>query len=162
MKTNLFISILSFICFSCTINQTLTDAKSTVKTVDSDTTQTTALVPSEIMACGVTHPEKNLPWLAELIEKAETDKTGNYLGRIWLEKFKGDDIFVTDMMLGSGGIAYWFFDCSGNHFISKDLEYEICPACKFVGNHHVCIENKEDFQSFVLNIRKEIVIYSPF
>ena len=92
-----------------------------------------------ISACGVTDPAKNLTWLSELIETAKTDNTGNYLGRIWLEKFKGQDIFVTDMMLGSGGIAYWFFDCSGNHLARND-----------------------DFQSFMSNMKLDVIIYSPF
>ena len=114
-----------------------------------------------ISACGVTDPAKKLTWLAELIETAKTDETGNYLGRIWLEKFKEQDVFVTDMMLGSGGVAYWFFDCSGNHLILRDWKYEICPACNFVGNHHFFIED-EDFQSFVSNMKLDVIIYSPF
>ena len=113
-----------------------------------------------ICACGVTEPAKKIPWIAELINKAETDETGNYWGRIWLEKFKEQDIFVTDMMLGSGGIMYYFFDCNGNHFIfHKEIEY--CTACNFVGNYHVLIEDK-DFQSFISNMKLETVIYSPF
>ena len=118
-------------------------------------------VPSEITACGAVHPEKNLPWLAEFIEKAESDKTGHYVGQIWLEKFKEEDIFITDMMLGSGGVAYWYFDCSGNHFVSKEWGDEYCPACKFVGNHHAFMEDA-DFQYFILNMKKNIVIYSPY
>ena len=110
-----------------------------------------------ISACGVTDPAKNLTWLAELIETAKADDTGHYLGRIWLEKFKEQDIFVTDMMLGSGGIAYWFFDCSGNHLTRN----EVCPVCNFVGNRHFFIED-EDFQSFVLNMKLDVIIYSPF
>jgi hypothetical protein len=115
-----------------------------------------------INTCGVTDPAKNLPWLVELIEKANTDKTGNYMGRIWLEKFKDQDIFVTDMMLGSGGVAYWVFDCFGNHFMSKDWGYEPCPACKFVGNHHVFMEDEEEFHSFMLNMKLDVIVYTPY
>jgi len=111
-------------------------------------------------ACGVIDPAKNITWLVELIEKAKTDKTGNYLGEIWLEKFKGQDIFVTNMMLGSGGVMYWFFDCSGNHFIFH-RETENCTACNFVGKHHFFMED-DDFGIFILNMKLDVVIYSPF
>ena len=104
--------------------------------------------------------KENLPWLKELIQKAETDTTGNYLGCIWLEKYKGQNIFVTNMMLGSGGILYWFFDNSGNHYVHKDWGHKTCPACNFVGNHHVFFEDLED-DSFMLNMTKNVVIYSP-
>jgi len=115
-----------------------------------------------ITACGVTNPTKNIPWLVELIEKAETDKTGNYFGRIWLEKYNEQDIFVTDMMLGSGGVMYWYFDCAGNHLISKKWEYETCCGCNFVGNHHFFVENEEDFLNFTINMKLDILIYSSF
>jgi hypothetical protein len=69
----------------------------------------------DITACGVANPQEKLEWLVEIIDKAKTDyNTGNYLGTIWLEKYEGKDFFVTDMALGSGGIAYWVFDCNGN------------------------------------------------
>jgi hypothetical protein len=126
-----------------------------------------------INACGVTYSQKNLPWLAELIEKAEKDKTagpykpgdsykpGHYTGCIWLEKYKEQDIFITDMMLGSGGVAYWFFDCSGNHLVAKKFKNEHCPACEFVGNNHFFIED-EDFQYLVSNMKLDVIVYSPF
>jgi hypothetical protein len=136
-------------------------------------TQQESVSSDEINACGVTDPAKNLPWLAELIEKAENDKMagpykpgdnytpGNYAGFIWLEKYKGRDLFVTSMMLGSGGVLYWFFDCSGNHLTSKNGQYETCTACQYVGNNHFFIED-DDFGSFVLNMKLDTVIYSPF
>ena len=111
-------------------------------------------------ACGCKEPSEELPWLKNLIEKAKNDKTGNYLGYIWLENYKGQDIFVTNMMLGSGGIMNWFLDCSGNHFIFHK-EVENCPACNFIGNHHVYIED-EDFQFFISNMKYDVIIYSPF
>ena len=113
-----------------------------------------------INACGVIDPAKNLPWLAELIEKAKNDNTGNYFGRIWLEKFKEQNIFVTDMMLGSGGIMYYFFDCNGNHLISRQGE-GYCPS-EFVEDKHFFVENEEDFGVFIQNMKFDIVIYSPF
>ena len=90
-----------------------------------------------INACGVTDPAKNLPWLVKFIEKAESDMTGNYYGVIWLEKYNEWDVFVTNMMLGSGGIAYHVFDCKGNP---------------------VTIES-ENALDFFNNLKKDIVIY---
>jgi hypothetical protein len=94
-----------------------------------------AIDEKAINACGVTDPTKNLPWLVELIEKAKSDMTGNYYGIIWLEKYNEQDVFVTNMMLGSGGIAYYVFDCEGNP---------------------VTIENALDFFN---NLKKDVVIY---
>ncbi len=74
---------------------------------------------SELTACGIKEPQKNIEWLSKLIAKAENDKTGNYWGTIWLEKYKGNDVFVTDMALGSGGIMYYYFDCQGNAFVPE-------------------------------------------
>jgi len=84
--------------------------------------------------CGCENPQEELTWLKELIQKADTDKTGNYWGCIWHGKFRGKDIFITEMMLGSGGVAFWAFDCKGNHFVSHGCDE--CIACEFVGNHH--------------------------
>lgn len=72
-----------------------------------------------MFACGVSNPQKNIRWLKELIEKAEVDKTGNYLGTIWLEKYAGEDVFVIDMALGSGGVAYYCYDCKGTSFVPQ-------------------------------------------
>ena len=79
--------------------------------------------------CNCADPQKELPWLKELIQKAEADTTSNYLGCIWYEKHNEQDIFVTNMMLGSGGVMYWVFDCSGNHFGKHSVER--CGACKY-------------------------------
>jgi hypothetical protein len=88
--------------------------------------------------CGVENPQEELPWLADLIEKAKNDQTTAFWGRIWLIKYEGVDIFVTDMHLGSGGVRYWFFDCYGNHFVEYGELYDgLCSACRYVGNHHV-------------------------
>lgn len=81
-------------------------------------------------ACGINNPQKNIEWLSKLIDKAKSDKTGNYMGTIWLEKYKGDDIFVTNMALGSGGVAYYFFDCQGKSFIPESFPESI-PDMKF-------------------------------
>ena len=118
-----------------------------------------------VAGCNV-NKDENLPWLDKLIDLSKTDKTGNYWGCIWLENYKGKDIYVTNMMLGSGGVMYWFFDSSGNHFMSKDWGYETCPACDFVGKNHVfyedVFENMEEFYSFSLNMKFKKVVYSSF
>ena len=63
-------------------------------------------------ACGVAQPQTNLPWLAELIAQAE-EATGEYEGFIWLEKYKYQDVFVTDIFKLSAR-AYHVFDCQGS------------------------------------------------
>jgi hypothetical protein len=112
-------------------------------------------------ACGCENVQRELPWLKELIKKVETDKTltqANYWGCIWLGKYKEQDIFVTNMMLGSGGVMYWFFDCHGNHYVKSGVE--ICSACQFVGNNHVYFdeEDVENFSSLV--VKKDIIVYT--
>lgn len=72
--------------------------------------------------CGCENPQKDLPWLKELIDKANTDDTGNYKGTIWLLNYKGQDMFVTDMMMGSGGSLYHFFDCSGKKIVWENTK----------------------------------------
>ncbi|MEA4903580.1 MAG: hypothetical protein VB075_11055 [Petrimonas sp.] len=74
-----------------------------------------------ISACGINEPQKNIEWLSKLIDKAKNDKTGNYMGTIWLEKYKGNDIFITNMSMGSGAIAFYFFDCQGNSFVPESF-----------------------------------------
>ncbi|MDR3269316.1 MAG: hypothetical protein LBT83_09650 [Tannerella sp.] len=112
-------------------------------------------------ACENEELRENLPWLGELISKAETDRTGNYAGFIWLEKYKGRDIFVTNMGLGSGGIMYRFFDCDGNHLVFRRGEETYCPS-DYVGDHHFFVEDEEDFGAFVSNMKLDVAVYSPF
>jgi hypothetical protein len=122
-------------------------------------------IDENITACGVHQPQRNLPWLSELIRKAETDSTGNYRGTVWLVQYEGRDIFVTNMMLGSGGVANWFFDCSGNHFIHRDGEGQYCPS-EYVGDGHVFFEDEEELFSYISTLRFDVenknvyVIYS--
>ncbi|MDR1153641.1 MAG: hypothetical protein LBL04_02935 [Bacteroidales bacterium] len=105
--------------------------------------------------CGCENPQENLPWLRELIQKAETDKTGHYAGCIRLKKTSGGkDIFVTGMMLGSGGIVQWFFDCNGNHYTFPGVEK--CTACEYVGNHHVFFD-----ADFSISEKEGVLIHSP-
>jgi len=114
-----------------------------------------------VTACGCEQPQENLPWLKELIQKAKSDNTGNYWGYIWLEKFQGKDVFVTNMMLGSGGVAYWVFDCSGNLYVIGETEKY--PASEFVGNNYVYLDEKdsEELITFLSSqMKKDVVIFS--
>ena len=110
-----------------------------------------------ILSDGRTLQLGTLQWLKKLIDLSKTDETGHYWGCIWLENYNGQDIFVTNMMLGSGGIMYWYFDSKGNHFISRDWGYETCPACNFVGKHHVFFEEGVEF-----TFKLDVVVYSSF
>jgi hypothetical protein len=101
-----------------------------------------------IVACGMHQPQKNLPWLKELIEKAEIDRTGNYVGTIWLVRYREQDIFVTNMGLGSGGILYWFLDCVGNH-----LDGGGDPSAYTGVSSQFSVEDPDDFVRFVLSLR---------
>jgi len=125
-------------------------------------------IPEEYICECCEEPQENLPWLKELIEKAKADTVvhvaGHYWGCIWLAKFKGQDIFITTMALGSGAARYWAFDCSGNHLITKRVEYKPCPACNHVGNHHHVIEDKEmdELSLFVAKWTFDVLIYTSF
>jgi hypothetical protein len=62
--------------------------------------------------------KSELPWLQDLLIKAEEDRTtkkyrGNYIGIISMIKHNGQTLFYTNFMMGSGGIAYYLFDCDG-------------------------------------------------
>jgi hypothetical protein len=105
--------------------------------------------------CDCEQPQENLPWLRELIKKAETNNADaiHYQGTIWLVKHKEQVFFVTDMMLGSGGIAYWIFDCSGRHYTTG----ENCPADYYVGNSHFSLP--DDFPPFN-QLKLDVVVYS--
>ncbi len=68
--------------------------------------------------CGVNDPVKDLPWLRDIVNKADQDKAnktylGNYLGKIYLETYKGNSVFLCDMAMGSGGLAGYVFRCNG-------------------------------------------------
>jgi len=70
-------------------------------------------------ACGLKDPANSLPWLKAIISKAEEDRInkthmGNYMGKIYLEKYKGQDLFYVTMMMGSGGLSGYVFRCDGS------------------------------------------------
>jgi hypothetical protein len=76
-----------------------------------------------VNACGISDIGNNLPWLKEIITKSLDDNTGNYWGRIWCKKYKNQDYIVIDMMLGSGGLAYHTFNCSGEFSPVNDIRF---------------------------------------
>ncbi|MBC8153527.1 MAG: hypothetical protein H7Z72_11500 [Bacteroidetes bacterium] len=74
--------------------------------------------PSPKLICGVKNPAQDLPWLKEIITKAEEDKAtgahqGNYLGTIYVDEFKNQPVFMVKMMMGSGGLYAYAFKCDG-------------------------------------------------
>ena len=77
---------------------------------------------NEELVCGVNDPITELGWLSELVSKAETDTTGNYIGSIYLGNYRGKTVFVSDMAMGSGAIAYYFFYCDGSNLIFSETE----------------------------------------
>ena len=116
-----------------------------------------------VTACGCENPQKNLPWLKELIQKAKSDKTGNYTGCIWLEKYQGKDIFVTNMMLGSGGVMYYVFDCSGNYYSSYNGTEKYPASDYFMKNNPIYLDENEmeELTTFLSSeMKKDVVIYS--
>jgi len=116
---------------------------------------------------GRTLKSENFQWLEHLIDLSKSDKTGNYWGCIWLENFKGQDIFVTNMMFGSGGVMYYFFDRSGASLIVKDyVKYHIPNPLieEFAGKDYALIEvEREELDNFIQqNLKLEVLVYSSF
>lgn len=93
----------------------------------------------DTIICGVDDPATELSWLAEIIALAETDTTGNYLGTVYLEYYKNNPIFFTDMKMGSGGVIGNWFNCDGSTFIIEDIN---------------------EFQTFSNNMRLDKIIYT--
>jgi len=84
----------------------------------------TEAIENARVVCG----KKKMEWLSELISKAEEDKNkklhgGNYIGSIFTTEHKGKTIFVVDMAMGSGGLAYRMFDCEGKQVKFSNPEY---------------------------------------
>ncbi|KAA0988729.1 hypothetical protein [Dyadobacter aurulentus] len=63
--------------------------------------------------------QNTMVWLSDMLTKAEEDRIskthkGNYIGMISLIRYKGQPVVYTNFALGSGGIAFYLFDCNGN------------------------------------------------
>lgn len=90
-------------------------------------------------ACGVDDIGNNLSWLNDIISISTTDKTGNYIGRIWYKKFNDQDFIVTDMMLGSGGLAFHTYNCSGEFSPVDDISFYKSLTEKDILYCNICI-----------------------
>lgn len=116
MRLILFIFFLSMLC--------------TVQSCDKN--ENTYVEPlKNIEACGKTDPLNQLEWLNAIANKALSDKTGNYMGSIWIVSYNDVDLVITDMSLGSGGIYFHIFDCSGS--IVEDLD--LVPPLENIENY---------------------------
>lgn len=71
--------------------------------------------------------QNKMVWLSDMLIKAEEDRIskthkGNYIGIISLIKYKSQPVVYTNFGLGSGGIAFYLFDCDGNPVSCEDAE----------------------------------------
>jgi hypothetical protein len=94
--------------------------------------------------CGSSKPTSELPWLKNIISKADSDKVykvykGNYIGAIYLEKFNNQYVFYSTMTMYSGGVYFHVFYCDGT-------------LVNFVNNQTTL--------SFLNNLKKDKLIYS--
>jgi hypothetical protein len=70
---------------------------------------------------------------------------------------------VTDMGFGSGGVMYYYFDSSGASIINKDYEKYPNPYIEsFTGIATFVEVNEEWLESFRLNMKRNVLIYSSF
>ncbi len=90
-------------------------------------------------ACGVNNIGVNLKWLSDIITTSKNDNTGNYVGRIWYKKYNNQDFIVSDMMLGSGGLAYHTFNCSGEFSPVDDISFYNSLSEKDILYTNICI-----------------------
>ena len=77
----------------------------------------------EANACGITDIGNNLAWLNQLIVRSLNDQSLDYVGRIWVKNYDGQDYLVTDMPLGSGGGNYHTFNCAGEIVTITDASF---------------------------------------
>lgn len=88
------------------------------------------------LTCGVKDPAKELTWLKDIITKADEDKAtmaykGNYLGKIYLESFRDQPVFMVEMMMGSGGLAIYLFGCYGQRIMDVSSEEITTTIARF-------------------------------
>jgi hypothetical protein len=63
--------------------------------------------------------QNTMVWFSDMLRKAEEDRIsnthkGNYIGIISIIYYKSQPVIYTDFALGSGGVAFYLFDCNGN------------------------------------------------
>ena len=56
---------------------------------------------------------------------------GNYLGKIYLESFRDQPVFIVNMMMGSGGIALYLFRCDGQRIMDVTDEEIATTIARF-------------------------------
>lgn len=66
----------------------------------------------------------SIVWFENFLQKAEEDKAnlahnGQYIGFISIVQLQGESYFLTNFGLGSGGVAYYLIDCSGDHILES-------------------------------------------
>jgi hypothetical protein len=91
-------------------------------------------------ACGVNDIGNNLTWLNDIINSSKNDKTGNYIGRIWFKRYNNQDVIVNDMALGSGGLAYHSFNCSGVSIVIEDTNFYSTLTQRDIIWTNICID----------------------
>lgn len=107
MKIALYITIFLLAIISC---------KNDKETVDPASLQDVQIALSRAQSvCN----QNSMVWLSEMLRKAEEDRVGmthkgNYIGIISLINYRGQPAIYTNFGLGSGGVAYYLFDCNGN------------------------------------------------
>ena len=127
---------------------------SLLATLQNCTVQQTTPDDTVISACGVKNPATELPWLKDMIAKAEQDKKdnfrgplkGNYQGHIYLTKWQGQDAFWTDF---SNYSAMKIVDCSGASVVNEQYLSTLNA-----------IERKEFEEAFMKALRRDVMIYS--
>lgn len=82
---------------------------------------------TEPQQCGVSNPVQDLPWLTEIVTKADADKAtmaykGNYLGTIYMDTYRNQSVFMVKMMMGSGGLYAYLFGCDGKRIAFSQEE----------------------------------------
>lgn len=103
----LFFTVLTFAGFKCSKN----DSNLPVDPIKEVITKANT-------ACGSMNPDQSLQWLKDIVVKAEEDKgtkkhLGKYMGKIFLTSYQNRPVFYITMNMGSGGLAFYLFDCGG-------------------------------------------------
>ena len=115
-----------------------------VSDLPDDQTDLKEVITKANKSCQSANPDQSLQWLKDIIVKAEEDKEtkkhmGNYMGKIFSTSYQNQPVFYISMALGSGGVAFYLFDCNG-------ITVRISPS--------------DDVVIFSQNAKKDILIYS--
>ena len=75
----------------------------------------------DIRACGKDDPLNQLEWLNMKILNGKDPANTNFIENLWIKKYKGEDIIVTNFGLASS--MYSTFDCSGKSITINDQDF---------------------------------------